>query len=72
MAEELNFEDELNVLVNRVPFLPFEIVVSSGDRFKIADDTVVALGTNTVTLYLRGVGTIVLRKNQLVALVALF
>ncbi|MGA2584635.1 MAG: hypothetical protein ABSG31_15270 [Tepidisphaeraceae bacterium] len=71
MAEELNFEDELNVLLEREPFLSFEIVVSSGDRFRIADDTLVALGTNIVAIYPRESGTIILRKNQLVALVAL-
>ena len=68
MAEELGFEDELNSRINREPFEPFEMIITSGDRFTIDARVQVAVGRGTITLYHPRSGATIIRKSQLVAL----
>jgi|HubBroStandDraft_1064217.scaffolds.fasta_scaffold2785046_1 hypothetical protein len=68
MAEDLGFEDELNSRINRDPFEPFEMIISSGDRFAIDGRVQVAVGRGTITLFHPRSGVTIIRKNQLVAL----
>jgi hypothetical protein len=68
MPEELSFDDEINVRINRVPFEPFVVILASGDRFEIGDGVQVAIGKFTISLYYARSGITVLRKNQIVAI----
>jgi hypothetical protein len=65
--EEINFEDELRRCLRADPFVPFDIVVTSGDRYEITNDEQVALGGNTVVVVLPKTGIRFFRKNQIVA-----
>jgi len=68
MAEEVKFEDVLDQRVNSIPFEPFALSATSGERFEINNQTQVAIGKSTITLYHARSGFTMLRKNQLVAL----
>jgi hypothetical protein len=65
--EEINFEDELRRCLRADPFVPFNIVVTSGDRYEVTTDEQVALGGNTVVVVLPTTGIRFFRKNQIVA-----
>jgi hypothetical protein len=58
MAEEVKFEEVLDQRVNSIPFEPFAI----------NNQTQVAIGKSTVTLYYARSGFTTLRKSQLVAI----
>jgi hypothetical protein len=64
----LNFEDEMDALLNQRPFEPFAMIVTSGDRYEVLDPDMVTLGQNVVTLIQGTSGMVVMRKNQMVAL----
>lgn len=68
MTDEINFNDEIRRLVDREPFAPFTIILTSGDRYDIADPHLIAVGENVVSIVGRGV--IFFRKNQIVAVEA--
>jgi hypothetical protein len=68
MAEDIKFDEVLDQRVNSIPFEPFALSVTSGERFEINNQVQVAIGKNTVTLYHARSGFTTLRKSQLVAL----
>jgi hypothetical protein len=68
MAEEVKFEEVLDQRVNSIPFEPFALSVTSGERFEINNQAQVAIGKSTVTLYHARSGFTMLRKSQLVAI----
>jgi|HubBroStandDraft_3_1064219.scaffolds.fasta_scaffold1062787_2 hypothetical protein len=68
MAEEVKFEEVLDQRVNSIPFEPFAVSLTSGERFEINNQTQVAIGKSTVTLYYARSGFTTLRKSQLVAI----
>ena len=68
MAEDIKFEDEMGEWLRRRPFLPFTILVSSGDRIEISEGTQVAVGANVVEVVHPRAGVTVLRRNQLIGL----
>ena len=65
--EQINFEDELRRYADARPFTPFDIVVTSGDRYSITDWHQLAFGGNTVVVVLPKTGIQFFRKNQIVA-----
>jgi hypothetical protein len=67
MAEELNFEEELIKYADAKPFVPFDIVVTSGDRYTINSRWQLAFGGNTIVVVLPRTGIQFFRKNQIVA-----
>jgi len=67
MAEEIRFDSELNDLLDRDPFVPFDIVTTSGDRYHIPDPGLIAFGSNVIIVALRSTGIQLVRKNQIVA-----
>jgi hypothetical protein len=67
MPEDLNTVDTIRDLKNRDPFVPFVVVMSSGDRYLIEDPDALAIGTQQLFYYPRtGIG-VHLRANQIAA-----
>ena len=66
--EKIAFDEELKKAARAVPFVPFEIITSSGDRYDISDNIEIAVGYNTVALVLPKTGVQIIRKNQIVAI----
>ena len=64
--EELRLEDELNDLLEREPFVPFTVVVSSGDRYRVTSPRQVALGENIIVIVPLQSTHAFFRKNQIV------
>ncbi len=65
--EKIDFESELIKLLDREPFHPFSITLTSGERYAITADRQVALGGNTVVVVLPKTGIQFFRKNQIVS-----
>ena len=65
--EGIDFEDELRRYWRKDPFVPFDIVTTSGDRYEINDPGKIAFGTNAIIIALRKTGIQMIRKNQIVA-----
>ena len=66
--EKIAFDDELRKAARAVPFVPFEIITSSGDRYEISDNIEIAVGHTTVVVVLPKTGVQMIRKNQIVAI----
>jgi hypothetical protein len=67
MPEDLNTVDTIRDLKNRDPFVPFVVVMSSGDRYLIEDPDALAIGTQQLFYYPRtGIG-VHMRANQVAA-----
>lgn len=64
--EQISFEDEIRRYWKRQPFLPFTIVLSSGDLFQVTDPDRLAMGESTVVL-VPPTGIEFFRKSQIVA-----
>ena len=67
MAEEINFEEESMRLYEADPFMPFTIVVTSGDRYEVNQRRQLAMLGNTGIVLLPKQGMRMFRKNQIVA-----
>jgi hypothetical protein len=48
MSQELNFEDELSRLRNAKPFVPFTVMMASGDRYEVDNPDLIAFGNDVV------------------------
>jgi hypothetical protein len=66
--ERIDFEEELRRYWRKDPFVPFDIVTTSGDRYHITDPGLIAFGSNAIIVALRSTGIQLVRKNQIVAL----
>ena len=66
--ERISFDDELRKAARAVPFVPFEIVTTSGERYEITDSVEVAVGYSTLVVVLPKTGVQMIRKNQIVAI----
>ena len=67
MPEDLNTIDTIRDLKNREPFVPFAVVMSSGDGYLIEDPDALAIGTQQLFYYPRtGIG-VHMRENQIAA-----
>jgi len=67
MSEQLSFEDELKKALDREPFVPFTIILTSGDRYDVLDPWSVAIGASTVVVFPPGSAHDFFRKSQIVA-----
>lgn len=65
--EQLNFEDELRRCCRAEPFLPFDIILTSGDRYEITSWEQMAFGENMIVVAQPKTGIRFFRKNQIVA-----
>lgn len=50
MAEELDFTDELVKAIKATPFVPFTLVMASGDRYEVTDPINIAFGGDLIFL----------------------
>jgi hypothetical protein len=66
--EQINFEDELRRYAESIPFVPFEILTSSGERYEVQERLQFAMGNTAVVLVLPKTGIQLIRKNQITAL----
>ena len=65
--EQLKFDEELQRCCRAEPFLPFDIVLTSGDRYEITHWQQLAFGENMIVVALPRTGIRFFRKNQIVA-----
>ncbi len=65
--EQINFEDELGRYARAVPFVPFEIITASGDKYEVRESLQLAVGNTAIVLVLPKTGIQVIRKNQITA-----
>jgi hypothetical protein len=70
VAEEESTLDTIRDLKRREPYLPFNIVMASGDRYVIEDPDALAIGTSQLHYYPRTGMGIHLRFNQITAVEA--
>lgn len=66
--EQITFDDELRRYARADPFVPFDIITTSGMTYEITESLQVATVQNTVVVVLPRTGVTVIRKNQIVAL----
>ena len=67
MGEQINSDEEIDGLLAREPFVPFSIVLTSGDRYGVTSPRQVAIGGNTVVVMRPRRGISFFRKSQMVA-----
>jgi hypothetical protein len=67
MPEEINFENELIRLLDREPFVPFFISLTSGERYEVGNPRSVAIGGSVVAILGEKTGLVFFRKNKIVA-----
>lgn len=66
MAEDVTTLDTIRDLKHRDPFSPFQIVMTSGDRYVIEDPDALAIGSSQMFYYPRHPGAGVhMRLNQI-------
>ena len=65
--ERINFDEELRKAARAVPFVPFDIVTTSGEKYEITDSVEIAVGYSTAVVVLPKTGVQMIRKNQIVA-----
>ena len=65
--EQIDFEDELRRCYKAQPFLPFEVVSGSGDRYEVVDPSQVAFGHSAIVIVLPRTGVQIVRKSQITA-----
>ena len=66
--DELTLEGELARLLDAEPFDRFSISVTSGERFRVDAGDNLIVGQNVATLLEAAAGSVIIRKNQIVAL----
>ncbi len=64
MSEEINLKDEIVRLLDREPFVPFVVVMASGDRYEVTDPHAVALGQNVLIIVPPRSTHVFMRWNQ--------
>ena len=65
-SEDVTTIDTIRDLKNRDPFVPFQIVMTSGDRYRIEDPDALAIGGSQLFYYPRQPGAGVhLRMTQI-------
>jgi hypothetical protein len=66
--EEIRFLDELRRYYNASPFVPFDIVTASSDKYEIRDRANIAFGADCCVVVLPRTGICVVRSNQISAI----
>lgn len=64
--ERIEFEEELRRYGRADPFVPFEILFTSGDRVLVTNSDHLAFTSNSILLAEPKVGVRLFRKNQIV------
>jgi len=65
--DKLGFRGELDRMLRTDPFVPLDLVVTSGDRFRITNPSLLVMGPDVVTVYDAKSDAIdVIRANQVV------
>jgi hypothetical protein len=65
--ERLNFEEELRRYAEARPFVPFDIMTTSGERYEVREPLQLAMGHSAVVLVLPKSGIQLIRKSQITA-----
>jgi hypothetical protein len=68
MSEAINFDDEINKLLDRDPFVPFTIILTSGDRYEITGPRQIALGERVIVVVPPKSTHSFFRRNQVVGI----
>jgi hypothetical protein len=66
--EQITFQDELRKYADASPFVPFEILTTSGDRYEIQERLQVAMFNDALVVTLPRTGIQIIRKNQITAI----
>jgi hypothetical protein len=64
MSEEINLKDEIVRLLDREPFVPFVVVLTSGDCYEVTDPHSLALGQNVLIIVPPRSAHVFMRWNQ--------
>ncbi len=67
MPEAISITDEIERALDRVPFQPFYIKLTSGDRYEVTRRTQAAIGGSVMVLLHRELPSIYIRMNQICA-----
>lgn len=68
MSEEISIIEEIKRYAQANPFVPFSIVMTSGDRYEMTGAVQVAVGKSIVIVVPEGERHSVLRQNQISAI----
>lgn len=68
MAKEITITGEIIKMLDRTPFHPFTIILTSGDRFRVTERHQIAVGQSVVILIPPNSTSIYMRANQIAAL----
>ena len=66
--EQIDFEDELRRYYEAQPFVPFDIMTGSGDRYEVRERSQLAFGHIAIVLVLPRTGIQIVRKSQITAI----
>jgi hypothetical protein len=66
--EEIRFLDELRRYSNSDPFVQFDIVTNSGDKYEVRERLQVAFGVDCCVVVLPTTGIRIVRSNQISAI----
>ena len=66
MSEKVTFEQEVDKLLRAEPFVPFSLILTSGDRYEVENPGLSFFGENVVYLIQPKSGLAIFRKNQIV------
>ncbi len=64
---EPSFEQKMQGLLREEPFVPFAVVMTSGDRYEVTNPFALAIGQTSVTIYPPRSSSVMLRKSQIVS-----
>ena len=68
MSEEISIVEEIARYAEARPFVPFSIVLTSGDRYEITGPLQVAVGKSIIIVVPEGGRHSALRQNQIAAI----
>jgi hypothetical protein len=68
VSEEISIVEEIGRYAQAQPFIPFSIVLTSGDRYPITGPLQLAVGKSIVIVVPEGERHSVLRQNQIAAI----
>jgi hypothetical protein len=68
VSEEISIVEEIARYAEARPFVPFSIVLTSGDRYEVTRAVHVAVGKSIVIVVPEGERHSVLRQNQIAAI----
>jgi len=63
--EQVDFKDELRRYARADPFVPFDIVTASGDRYQVTESLQLAMGNTAIVLVLPKTGIQMIRESQI-------